>query len=269
VTILDDTEMAPGQAFTKIWRLLNIGACTWTRRYSARFFYGSQMDAPDLVYLAQDVAPGQTIEIAVDLVAPDSPGTHQGNWKLSNAEGALFGIGPNGDAPFWVRIKVIPQATATPTLTPSPTATATLTPTPTATPSPTPTPPVQASGQLSLQVGQAFDLDDGQVNSGEGDDLAYQIDASNFLVLAPLTGTTLGVFGLNQPIPLECRSANLGAAPVAFDSLTPGVYLCYHTDQNLYGWLRYSGLDQATQILELQFLTWTESGGQLLHRIEP
>ena len=55
VTITDDTIMAPGEAFTKIWRLQNAGSCTWTLYYHAAFFYGDRMDAPTIVPFSQAV----------------------------------------------------------------------------------------------------------------------------------------------------------------------------------------------------------------------
>ena len=89
------------------------------------------------------------MEISVDMVGPAKAGTFQSNWKLRNAGGVLFGIGPNGDAPFWVRIVVVQKETRTPTATPTITLTITATPEPsveataeaTFTPSLTPTLP--------------------------------------------------------------------------------------------------------------------------------
>lgn len=132
VTIPDDTEMRPGEVFTKIWRLQNTGSCTWNSKYAARIFSGAKMSAPEIVWLEGEVRPGETTEIMVDMIAPLKAGVYQGNWKLQNAEGKLFGIGPNGSAPFWVRIIVVVPATETPapaTATTTPTLTATLTPT--------------------------------------------------------------------------------------------------------------------------------------------
>jgi hypothetical protein len=48
----------------------------------------------------------------------------------------------------------------------------------------------------------------------------------------------------------------MSAAPLAFESLTPGSYLCYQTDQALYGWLRYNSLDAGSQSVNLDFRTW-------------
>jgi hypothetical protein len=51
VTIPDDSAMDPGENFTKVWRLQNVGACTWTIEYSVQFFSGERMDAPENVPL--------------------------------------------------------------------------------------------------------------------------------------------------------------------------------------------------------------------------
>ena len=152
VTIADDTEMLPGESFTKIWRLQNTGSCTWTEAYAARLFSGSRMGAPESVSLDGNVSPGESVEISVDMVAPQKPGTYQGNWKLQNAAGQLFGIGPNSSAPFWVRIVVLEPPTDTPapvTATFTPTLTSTVTVTPTVTPAPTLTETVTVSPTAS------------------------------------------------------------------------------------------------------------------------
>jgi hypothetical protein len=82
VTIPDDTVMTPGQTFSKTWRLRNAGTCTWTTGYSIVWFSGERLEAPSSVALTSNVAPGQTIDVTVDMVAPQTPGTYQSNWKL-------------------------------------------------------------------------------------------------------------------------------------------------------------------------------------------
>ena len=142
VTIPDDTIMQPGQSFTKTWRLVNNGTCKWTRLYAVVFFSGNPMGAQQTQYLNAEVLPGQSIDVSVEFIAPFESGTYQSNWMLQSQAGELFGLGPNGDAPFWVRIQVIgPETpTQTPTSTLSGSETATLTPTPTLTPTITETP---------------------------------------------------------------------------------------------------------------------------------
>ena len=256
ITIPDDTSMQPGVNFTKIWRLQNVGSCTWTTEYALRFFYGAQMDAPDAVRLKGNVDPGQSIELAVDMTAPQAPGSHQGNWKLSNARGQLFGLGPNGDAPFWVRINVLEPPTATPTQVNTSTSVPTTTATPTATPSSTPTPEVQSGGSVIFKPEDALNLDTGEVNGSSGSDLSYQTDASDLHLLLPLGSALLGVSGSAEPGLPQCQSATKSAAMLALDSLPLGTYLCYQTDQGLFGWLLYTSLSAADDSADFTYRTW-------------
>jgi hypothetical protein len=107
LSIPDDSQLLPGQAFTKVWRLQNVGSCTWTKEYSVALFSGESLGAQPSVSLPGDIPPGQTVEISVDMIAPLAPGKYQGNWKLRNPSDEWFGIGPDGSAPFWVRILVV------------------------------------------------------------------------------------------------------------------------------------------------------------------
>jgi hypothetical protein len=154
ITFPDGSILEPSEDFLKIWALQNAGTCTWTQSYSIVFFGGERMGASSLIALATIVPPGDIVNLAVDMIAPISSGTYQGFWRLRNAEGLLFGIGPDGDQSFWVKIVVPAQPTITstitltPTITPSntPTPTLTLTQTSTATPTPTQTPTPTETG---------------------------------------------------------------------------------------------------------------------------
>lgn len=106
ISIPDDTVIEAGATFTKTWELLNNGTCTWGAGYSMIFFAGEQMGGPDIRPLDQLVEPGETIELSIILVAPAEPGEYRSEWKLRNANGVLFGIGIEEDAPFWVQIVV-------------------------------------------------------------------------------------------------------------------------------------------------------------------
>jgi len=114
VTIPDDTRMDPGENFTKIWRMKNVGTCTWTTSYAVVFDSGNIMGGPPSTFLSGSVPPGGTVDISVDLTAPLSNGTHKGNWKLRNSNGVLFGIGSAGESSFWVQIIVGPTPTPKP-----------------------------------------------------------------------------------------------------------------------------------------------------------
>jgi Ig-like domain-containing protein/SdrD B-like protein len=116
VTVPDGTSFSPSSQFTKVWRLRNAGTCTWTTSYSLVFYTGEQM-AGKSINIPSIVAPGQTVDIAVGLVAPALPGSYRGEWMLRNSSGALFGAGANGTTPIWVAINVISTVTLTPTAT--------------------------------------------------------------------------------------------------------------------------------------------------------
>jgi hypothetical protein len=120
--------MQPGQRIVKTWRLVNNGACKWTRLYSLVFFSGNPMGAIQSQFLPAEILPGAVVELSVEMFAPFEPGFYQSNWMLMAPGGELFGRGPNGDAPFWARIQVVERYTETPT--PTPTETETPSPTP-------------------------------------------------------------------------------------------------------------------------------------------
>ncbi|HEX9090418.1 MAG TPA: NBR1-Ig-like domain-containing protein [Anaerolineales bacterium] len=263
ITIPDDSLIEPGQSFVKTWKLINNGTCTWTASYSASFFYGDRMQAPKSVALDETVLPAQSVEISIDMVAPEVAGNYQANWKLSNASGVLFGIGPNGDSPFWVRI-IVPAnpsntATGTQGITDTPGASPTqgtpATASPTGSPTSTSTPPIQASGELTLTPGDSIDLDT-IVISDQNDDLKYQVDANNYHWLAPEDGARIGVYGSQQPGLVDCQSASMSQAPIAVESLSAGTYLCYLTGEGLYGRALFIALESGNYTLTLDLLTW-------------
>ena len=106
ITVPDGTNFAPGAAFTKTWRLKNIGTCTWTTSYALVFVSGSQMGAPSVVNLPTSVAPGGTVDVSANMTAPAVNGHYRGYWQLRNASGVLFGIGTYANSSFWVDINV-------------------------------------------------------------------------------------------------------------------------------------------------------------------
>lgn len=106
VTIPDDTIVPAGTAFTKTWRLVNTGTCTWNTDYSLVFVTGDQMSAPAEVPLHISVPPSTTVDLSVGLVAPDVNGTYRADFQLRNELGQRFGI-PEPDVVFWVQIAVL------------------------------------------------------------------------------------------------------------------------------------------------------------------
>lgn len=105
VTIPDGTSLAPGEVFTKIWRLQNRGTCTWTSDYMLVYTSEDPMGSTTAVRLPGNVAPGQTVDVSVTFTAPASAGYHISYWMLRNPSGALFGSGNKANEAFYVEIK--------------------------------------------------------------------------------------------------------------------------------------------------------------------
>ena len=106
VTYPDGSVVSPGATFTKIWRLKNSGTCTWTTSYALVFVSGERFGAPTAASLPSNVAPGQTVDVAVNLTASNSSGHYRGFWKLRNASGVLFGIGASADSSFYADVNI-------------------------------------------------------------------------------------------------------------------------------------------------------------------
>jgi hypothetical protein len=106
ITVPDGTKFNPNTSFTKTWQLKNVGTCTWTTSYAAVFDSGSQMNAPSSVNLTQNVPPGSTVNISIDMTAPATNGNYRGDWKLRNASGVIFGLGSTASKTYYVTIEV-------------------------------------------------------------------------------------------------------------------------------------------------------------------
>jgi hypothetical protein len=106
VTYPDGSSVPAGAAFTKVWLLRNIGACTWTTAYGLVFVDGERMQARKYIPLYRNVRPGETIEVSVDFIAPASSGRYRSYWMVSNQNGLEFGIGQSARTAFWADIRV-------------------------------------------------------------------------------------------------------------------------------------------------------------------
>jgi len=99
-TVKDGSTYAAGATFTKSWSLQNDGKCTWDSTYALVFISGDSLNGVASKPLTTGkVAPGDTIQITVDLTAPNKSGTFHGNWGVRNQAGIIF-------SKFWVEINV-------------------------------------------------------------------------------------------------------------------------------------------------------------------
>jgi len=113
VTIPDNTTVTAGKKFTKTWRLLNNGSCTWGSGYKLAFDSGDQMGGASSA-ISVPVPSGSVTDISVVLTAPTDDGIYKGFWRMQNASSQPFGN------QIFVQVQVGEATTAT--AGPSPTA---------------------------------------------------------------------------------------------------------------------------------------------------
>jgi hypothetical protein len=121
LTIPDNSLLQKSTSFIKTWRIRNVGTCTWGEGYQLVFANGHIMDGPPSSPLPK-AAPGDIINISVNLKAPDEGGTYAGDWQFQNPAGRRFGVNSHGEDMIWVIIKVDWGPGIGPTPTPPPVA---------------------------------------------------------------------------------------------------------------------------------------------------
>ncbi len=109
VTVPDESTFRPGDVFTKTWRLVNAGDCTWTENYAIVWFSGEPLGSARIQFLDSPVRPGESVDLSVELTAPSQIGTYQSNWKL-RIQMPLLALG-RGGWPIWV-VFMYPASTA-------------------------------------------------------------------------------------------------------------------------------------------------------------
>ena len=226
VTIEDGTEMMPGTSFTKTWRVVNEGACTWSKDYDLIFERGESMDGNAVVQLTTgNVSPGSQLDISVDLVAPDNPGTYRGYWQIRNANGVVFTL--DG---FWVEIEVLQ--------------------------------PKVYSSKINFEVEQTLmaDLDEGDAPSLEIEDFLFEVVSNTNKRLVPMNSALFDLFGEDEPSYGECNEADRTDDEIVIDSDLVDQWICYETNEGRLGKFQVVSLTPkdvtVSQVLELDYVTW-------------
>lgn len=109
-TIPDGTVISKGASFTKEWRIINGGTCTWSTSYRMVYESGDQLGATSDSYnLTQSVSPGMSTTVSIKMTAPNTDGWYTGYWTLLTDAGVLVGrfsvniyVGTPTVAPFAV-----------------------------------------------------------------------------------------------------------------------------------------------------------------------
>jgi hypothetical protein len=100
-------SFVPDEVVTVTWTLRNTGDCTWDRSYRLRFVDGDELDGPRTARLRSRVAPGETLDVTLDLTAPAAPGDYAATWQLRDPNGNDFG--PELEVALSVAGEVVPE----------------------------------------------------------------------------------------------------------------------------------------------------------------
>jgi len=97
-SIPDGTVLPPGENFKKQWAVRNTGDCTWHDGYALIYVGGSTPDLDPVNYFfgknnndSDFVAPGQGVNLGINLTTPCTPGKYSGTWRMRNSNGYYFG----------------------------------------------------------------------------------------------------------------------------------------------------------------------------------
>jgi hypothetical protein len=101
-----------------------VGTSTWTAAYLFRFYTGNAFGAPQEILLGQEVPPGESVDIPIQMTAPTTVGEYRSDWVMSNE------VRSNFKDPVYLEITVGRPATSTPTANPTATTEATAPATP-------------------------------------------------------------------------------------------------------------------------------------------
>ena len=83
---------SPGADFDLVLTLKNTGDSTWNSNFYVKFVSGVSGEthadsAVTLVYVPGSVAPGKTVDLVIDMIAPQASGYYQSNWTFINNDG--------------------------------------------------------------------------------------------------------------------------------------------------------------------------------------
>lgn len=93
VTIPDGMLITKGSVFTKTWRVRNDGNCVWDPSYTLTLNTGDAMTDITEIPLTRSVYPDDTIDLSIELTAPEEIGDYTGYWHVATPYGGYMGVG--------------------------------------------------------------------------------------------------------------------------------------------------------------------------------
>lgn len=91
ITVEDGSQFAPGEEFEKVWRIQNAGDCPWGPGYTVRFLSGDFIANTRELPVQEVTQPNSNSDIAVQMIAPATPGTYRSAWQMFDLKGEAFG----------------------------------------------------------------------------------------------------------------------------------------------------------------------------------
>ncbi len=220
-------QVPAGGTVEVAWQVTNTGACPWEPPLTLTAAEGSDLDAPRWQADAA-VAPGETLEVRVALLAPATPGVYTAHWALRPAQAEPF------PPTLSLRLEVLP---------------------PTPTPTVTPGPPVFVQRQVDVTPGRGINFDDGSVEvnygyNGADDQGLGHVGSHVFFV--PIYYW--------PPDFADCyHAAYTSKNAILNPQYQIGQAFCYTTNEGRVGALRIDGYyvdERGTPHLILTYITW-------------
>jgi hypothetical protein len=90
VTIPNGTEFEPGDDFTKTWQIENTGTCDWNENFRIKFV-GGDLFGSDTTKTHRYTRSGETINISLNMTAPNGSGPVTSSWRMADDSGTAFG----------------------------------------------------------------------------------------------------------------------------------------------------------------------------------
>jgi hypothetical protein len=87
---VDGTILSPGQDFDMVWTIKNIGTNPWSANYGYSYARGASIHKQSSYKLNRTVGIDESIDIIVDMIAPNEPGGYSTVWRLVNETGQSF-----------------------------------------------------------------------------------------------------------------------------------------------------------------------------------
>ena len=108
VTIPDGYHLERSEKFTKVWRVKNVGSCDWYANYTFEHYSGPNLSAKaGYQFPGVIIKPGQTIDLSVEMQAPDEDGRFLSFWGIKNPQEKWIPfIGVQGPGGFFTSITV-------------------------------------------------------------------------------------------------------------------------------------------------------------------